>query len=63
MFFRFVWGAADAVLFFRGRLYFRRIDGSRAKWTGGAPSVLVAYGTYNVKVLNGLKHLGQVVNL
>lgn len=44
MFFEYVWGAANAVLFLEGRLHFHRVDGSRAKANAGGPSVLVAYG-------------------
>lgn len=40
----YVWAAATAVLFLRGRLHFHYPDGSRARFNGGAPSVLVAYG-------------------
>lgn len=36
--------AATAGLFLRGRLHFHRPDGTRAKFNGGAPSVLLAYG-------------------
>lgn len=44
MFFDHVWSEASALLFIKGRLYFRQPDGNKAKWTGGAPSVLIAYG-------------------
>lgn len=44
MFFDHVWPKASALLFIKGRLYFRQPDGSKAKYTGGAPSVLIAYG-------------------
>lgn len=43
-FFDTVWGAADAVLFLRGRLHFHYPDGTRAPNNSGAPSVLAAYG-------------------
>lgn len=38
-----IWEAATAVLFIRGRLYFRKPDGSKAG-NAGHGSVLVAYG-------------------
>lgn len=59
MFFRHVWGRADAVLFIRGRLHFHYVDGRRAAANGGAPSCLVAYGQRNVEALarSGLGHL------
>lgn len=44
-FHRFVWGAASALLFLRGRLFFHRPDGTRGHTNAGGPSVLVAYGT------------------
>lgn len=43
-FFRQVWCRANAVLFLKGRLHFHRIDGTRAEFNAGAPSILVAYG-------------------
>jgi hypothetical protein len=51
MFFDHVWGAADAVLFLRGRLHFHHVNGTRAAANAGAPSVLVAYGQNNVDAL------------
>lgn len=42
-FFGEVWSEADALLFLRGRLYFRNVDGSKSG-AAGAPSVLLAYG-------------------
>jgi hypothetical protein len=40
----FVWQAATAVLFLKGRLFFCRPDGTPAQHNAGAPSVLCAYG-------------------
>lgn len=51
MFFEHVWGKADAVLFLEGRLYFHHVDGTRAKFNGGAPSMLIAYGQDNAETL------------
>lgn len=51
MFYECVWGAADAVLFIKGRPHFHRVDGSRAAFNSGAPIALVAYGVHNVAVL------------
>lgn len=51
MFFRCVWREATGLLFIRGRLYFHRPDGERAPHNSGAPSVLVAYGDYNMERL------------
>lgn len=42
---QYVWGAADLVLFVRGRPHFHRpVTGERAKANSGAPIALVAYG-------------------
>jgi hypothetical protein len=51
MFYETVWGAADAVLFIKGRPHFHRVDGSRAAFNSGAPICLVAYGVHNVAAL------------
>lgn len=42
-FFTYVWGAAYALLFLRGRICFHHVDGTPAASSSGAPSVLVAY--------------------
>lgn len=52
MFYETVWGAADAVLFIKGRPHFHRVDGSRAAFNSGAPICLVAYGVQNVAALS-----------
>lgn len=51
MFYEAVWGAADAVLFLKGRPHFHRVDGSRAPFNSGAPICLVAYGPTNREAL------------
>jgi len=63
MFHREVWERADACLFLEGRLYFYRLDGTRAKANAGGPSVLIAYGAENVQALaeSGIK--GALVRL
>lgn len=43
-FHRHVWERAAGLLFLEGRLHFHYPDGKRAKFNGGAPSVLCAYG-------------------
>lgn len=60
MFYECVWGAADGVLFVRGRPHFHFVDGSRAKFNSGAPIALVAYGVDNLRVL-AQSELGFVV--
>lgn len=41
---RQVWERANGLLFLHGRLFFHGPDGARARFNGGAPSVLCAYG-------------------
>lgn len=50
-----VWPSASALLFLDGRLSFHYPDGTRAKANGGAPSVLIAYGT---EAANRLRNSG-----
>lgn len=49
MFSELVWGAAQGVLFLRGRLHFHHADGRKARANAGAPSALVAYGARAVE--------------
>jgi hypothetical protein len=63
MFFEHVWNKADALLFFKGRLYFHHVNGERASANAGAPSVLIAYGTENVKSLELVSKWGQLIKL
>lgn len=51
MFYASVWGAADGVLFIKGRPHFHRVDGTRASFNSGAPIALVAYGRENLDAL------------
>ena len=62
-FFKYVWPCADALLFLRGRLFFRYIDGSIAKNNSGAPSVLIAYGQRNSEILMGSGLAGKFIKL
>lgn len=50
-FFQYVWNAATAVFFFRGRLTFHNVDGTPGTGNAGAPSCLVAYGADDAKAL------------
>ncbi|AZV43575.1 DNA methylase [Peribacillus asahii] len=63
MFFSQVWEKADAVLFFKGRLYFHHVNGERARANAGAPSVLIAYGKENVEALERVSEWGKLVKL
>lgn len=63
LFFETVWKKATALLFLRGRLYFHHVDGKRAAANAGAPSVLVAYGENDARVLRDSKIAGQFIFL
>ncbi|NEI71029.1 adenine methyltransferase [Rhizobium lusitanum] len=52
VFHRFVWSAASGILFIRGRLNFHHIDGRPARKDGGAPSVLISYGSQDRDMLS-----------
>jgi len=60
-FFEHVWNRAHALLFLKGRLSFHLADGSKGG-TAGAPSVLVAYGENNSKVLDVAQMCGGRYN-
>lgn len=62
-FHRVVFNRADALFFLRGRIWFRRSDGRRARHNAGAPSVLVAYGREASACLRMAKISGQFVDL
>lgn len=62
-FHEYVWPAASAILFLRGRLFFCRPDGTRAKANAGAPSCLVAYGYKDAIALKSSGLPGAWVNL
>ncbi len=47
MFFNHVWSSADSLLFIKGRVRFLLADGRESFTSGGAPSVLLAYGRKN----------------
>lgn len=61
LFFEFVWGRADAVLFLEGRLYFHEIDGRRASTNCGCAVALVAYGDEATRRLNRCGLTGSFV--
>ena len=62
MFFDSVWNKADAVLFIKGRLKFYHINGKQGD-SAGAPSVLVAYGKENAKILKNCGIKGKYIEL
>jgi hypothetical protein len=63
MFFDHVWNKADALLFIKGRLHFHLVNGEQAKANSGAPSVLIAYGSENVKTLKKCIDFGYFIEL
>lgn len=48
---RYVWSAADAILFLNQRINFFNVDGTESTFNAGAPSALVAYGPANAEWL------------
>jgi hypothetical protein len=63
LFFETVWEQAHALLFLHGRLYFHHVDGRRASANAGAPSVLIAYGSNDAKILQACNIAGQFIKL
>jgi hypothetical protein len=61
-FFDEVWDKADAILFLKGRINFYRPDGAAGN-NAGSPSVLVAYGEANVRILETCSLNGKLVYL
>lgn len=55
MFFDYVWDYADAILFLKGRIAFYNVDGTKGAYSGGAPSIILAYGEGNVESLRTLR--------
>ncbi len=60
-FWPFVWEAADAILFIKGRIYFFKPDGTEADGNAGHGSVLAAYGAKNVIALQNCGIEGRLV--
>jgi len=58
-FWPFIWERADAVFFFRGRLYFHRPDGSKLG-NAGHGSVLAAYGRRGVSRIERALRRGDI---
>lgn len=63
MFFTEVWHKANGIFFFKGRLYFHYVDGSKARSNSGAPSCLIAYGENNANTLKELEIEGKYIDL
>jgi len=63
MFFDYVWNAASAVVFLRGRLTFFDQRGAIASFNAGGPSCLVAYNSANADALQRCGLDGHFLNL
>jgi hypothetical protein len=61
-FWPYIWEQAHAILFVRGRLYFRKPDGTKCG-NAGHGSVLVAYGIKNVAALITSGINGKLIHL
>lgn len=61
-FFDHVWNDADALFFFKARLKFCYPDGTVGS-SATAPSVLIAYGLNNLKILSNLTLPGKLIKL
>lgn len=61
---RYIFPVADSILFMEGRVTFCNSAGMKARFDGGAPSVLIAYGEYDSDVLStcGIKGHHQPIN-
>ena len=61
-FWPYIWEGASAILFIRGRLYFRRPDGTK-RGNAGHGSVLVAYGERDAAALKACSIAGKYFKL
>lgn len=61
-FFDYVWDAADAIFFIKGRLKFHKPDGSLGG-TAGSPSVLIAYGAEEAEFLKSVPLEGRYLRI
>lgn len=62
-FHKYILHQSDAIMFLKGRLTFYNSDGTPAKNSAGAPSLLAAYGLNNVTALHNSHLNGFVVEL
>jgi hypothetical protein len=61
-FFNHVWDYADAILFVKGRIKFYNLDGKQVG-TPGSPSIFIAYGQNNAKILQNSGIEGKFIML
>jgi DNA N-6-adenine-methyltransferase (Dam) len=62
-FFDYVWSAATAILFIKGRLFFHHQSGKRAANNAGGPSALCAYGEADARILKNSGIDGRYIYL
>lgn len=60
---RFVFQESSALLFVRKRIRFCSVDGTPGRYTGGAPSVLIAYGHDDAELLRDCGIDGAFIDL
>lgn len=58
-----VWDVAHSVFFFKKRIHFYYIDGSRAKHNGGGDSALISYDKYNTEKIKESGLIGKLILL
>ncbi|MGD8777707.1 MAG: DNA N-6-adenine-methyltransferase [Ignavibacteria bacterium] len=63
MFFDHIWNNADSIFFIKGRIKFYHSNGVISSQNAGAPSVLIAYGFENSKVLQECNIKGKFIEL
>ena len=63
MFFEHIWNSASALLFLKGRISFHHANGTLANHSGGAPSVLIAYGEEDFHALKSCGLEGKFISL
>lgn len=64
MFFDHVWNKATGILFMKGRPRFYNLDGTECRTNmPGAPSVIIAYGKENAKILKNSDIPGKFIYL
>ncbi len=61
-FFNHIWDDADAILFVKGRIKFYDLTGEQ-KGSAGAPSIFIAYGKENAKILERANIPGKFIQL
>lgn len=58
-----VWDKAHAIFFFKGRIHFHYVDGTRAKHNGGGDSCLISYNGPNTEKIRESGLNGKLILL